>query len=310
MVKMKEMKPFDFSRLKKLNRRSLDLQEALLAHFPLVDNATEIMSFFREVMQAEFGKTASALWQGSEEQTYSQFLKNIDAKAVFVMLSHEPSGEKWLLKIDYLLAMTIVDDILGGGSEDQLMERPLGVVEQGILQYVVLSFLSKLRGLQDQSQFSLRFIGIYGDEQVIMGQRRDNELGCVLKYLIKLENQDGLVQIYLPHPLIEGVLLKDQPLYQTGQEARYEQIEKLGFVRTVLSVELGHAELAPQDLFALEKGDVIVFDESMVHLNAGQSSGRVILRVGQNQESGLLAELISSDEKTMVKLIDFYGGEL
>jgi hypothetical protein len=58
----------------------------------------------------------------------------------------------------------------------------------------------------------------------------------------------------------------------------------------------------------LERDDVILFDETLASYGSHGLSGKAVLRVGDNPVDGLLAEVIDSEGKMVLKVLDFYGG--
>jgi len=313
---MTEIRPFDFAGLKKFSKHQIELENALFAKLPFLDSSEEAHRFFKEIFTGDFGKDCSAHWQGFGESTFEEFINPKDGKAVYVILALEPHQEKWVMRIDSLLALASVAQVLGG-SEESLQIRSATPIEQGILQYLILKFLSKIRNaMTELGVTALRFVDIVQQPQDLEGVNPPGERGCLLKTTLQLGKAQGSVVIYLPHPLLRGVLLRDRPLYEGRSDSpeKVERLEKIGYIQTELTVELGHVELSGIELAQLEKGDVILFDETMVHLKPQKSEeplgGRVILRVGEDRSQGLLGEVIASQKLALIKVLDYYGGKL
>ena len=73
-------------------------------------------------------------------------------------------------------------------------------------------------------------------------------------------------------------------------------------------IEVGKVSLTLAEKNQLEKGDVILFDETYAKLTGLELGGNVILRIGEGKEGGLFAQLVSPASPAIAKVLDYYGG--
>src|SRR5690606_33321324 len=112
----------------------------------------------------------------------------------------------------------------------------------------------------------------------------------------------GYVRIYLPHPLVEGVLLREDAVFDVTEAELEARLERVSHIKTQIWSEVGRVTLMASEIGQLEAGDVILFDESQANKGPHGLSGKTVLRVGESGSEGLLSELIDSEGKVVVKI--------
>lgn len=310
---MTQIKPFDFTKLKKLNRKQIEIEKKLLSYLQGVSHLSEVFSFFNQSLTQDLGVKSTLKYHSYLYSSYKHFIADSAQFSVTLILSY--AGEKWILRVDSLLVLKAIDLILGGSQEFPKQVRSLSASEEGVFQYLILKLLAKLPqvfGEENPESLSLHGI-VYGNDALDHIQSLD-QAGCHFRYQLKMGKIGGAVDLFIPETILETVVLKNNPLEEPSLDGQslVRIKDQLGYLATELNVELGHVVLQNQDLRQLEEGDVILFDETMVNLKNDASdplSGRVILRVGEDRDKGLLAELISGAKPAMMKVLDFYGGD-
>jgi flagellar motor switch protein FliM len=242
-----------------------------------------------------------------EEVSQSQWVASIGSPCIGVILQAEPQGHRCMVEMDYELGRMLVDKVLGGEGEPPKDRRPLTPGEEAILEFLwvkVLHHIKSKAGIMGPS--TLRLQKIVFDPKQLLGPDGSEGLGCVFKFFLGLKKNGGYLKVYFPHPALEGLLLRENALAAAPGEGR-EHVGRASHVRTSLWTEVGRVQLAPEDRAQLEEGDVILFDETLAAMGPRGLQGKAILRVGENPSEGLLGELIDTEGKVVVKVLDFYG---
>jgi len=308
------IRPFDFSRLKKLSRQQVDLLQVFYEKYPQLADIQELAPEILKSFSKDLGLPLSCQWVGIEEVSYDKFLGSLPHPCVVAQVKTEPEEGLLLIELDFTFSRLLVDRLLGGegpGPQDRL---PLSAIEEGIIEYLILKALKKIStapGILGPVQLS--FIRLVQEGKLLADSDQMKQSGCVFKFFLGLGKEGGYLRIFFPHPLVEGLFLREDIMagvVKPGDEELLEkQLQRASHVKASLWSEIGRVRLQPSEKEALEKGDVILFDESYISKGPHGLSGKAVLRVGENSTEGLLAEVIDAEGKLVVKILDYYGGE-
>lgn len=307
----KRVRPFDFSKIKKLSRQYVNLSSALLEAYPALGEPEELGKSLIKDLAAELHLSVSLQFAGMEEMSQSQWVSSAASPCVGVVLQAEPQGYRCMAEMDYALAKMLIDKLLGGEGDPPKDRRPLTPGEEGVLEFLwvkVLSHLKTVPGLMGPSLLKLQKI-VYDPKQ-LLGPEGSEALGCVFKFFLGLKKNGGYLKVYFPHPALEGFFLREDALAGALSEGTSweKRVGRAGHVRTSIWSEVGRVQLTPEDQSQLEEGDVILFDDTMAAMGSRGVQGKTVLRVGEGGSAGLLGELIDTEGKVVVKVLDFYGG--
>lgn len=306
----KKVRPFDFSKIKKLSRQFVNFSGALLEAYPALEDPEEIGRSLIKDLAAELHLSISLKFIGMEEMNQSQWVASVASPCIGVILQAEPQGHRCMVEMDYDLARMLVDKVLGGEGEPPKERHPLTPGEEAVLEFLWVKTLHHLKmktGILGPSL--LRLQKIVSEPKQLLGPEGPEALGCIFKFFLGLKKNGGYLKVYFPHPALEGLLLREDALAGALPEgtAWAQRVGRASHVRTSLWTEVGRVQLAPEDRAQLEEGDVILFDETMAAMGPRGLQGKTILRVGENPAEGLLGELIDTEGKVVVKVLDFYG---
>lgn len=307
----KKIRPFDFSRIKKLSRQFLNITEALLEAYPVLQDPEELGKTLLKSMASDLRLGLSLQFVGYDEVSQSQFLNSLATPCAGVILEAQPQGQRILIDMDYTLAALLVDQLLGGEGEPPAQRVPFSPAEEGVLEFLwakTLHHLKAATGLMGPSTLCLQKI-VYEPKQMA-GVEGSEALGVVFKFFLGLKKNGGYLKVYFPHPALEGLLLREDALsgLLPPEESWERRINRVSHIRTSLCSEIGRVQLAPGDKEQLEEGDVVLFDETLATMGPRGVQGKTVLRVGENAPEGLLGELVDSEGKLVVKVLDYYGG--
>lgn len=310
----KNIRPFDFSKIQKLSSQFLQINRALLEQYPQLSEWDEVGPELLERLAIDLKLKLKCRYMGMDEVTQTNFLQGFSSPCVGIALQSEPQGGQILAELDYLLARMLVDKLLGGKGEPPQELLPLSPMEEGVLEFLILKVFHQLKvGHNLLGPTTLRLNKLVSESKLLAGSQKTEELGIVFKFFLGFEGKGGYFKVYFPHPLIEGVFLREDILAgvrESEEDSSLEsRLQRASHVRASLWSEVGRVNLHEGDISQLEVEDVILFDDTMAHMGAHGVSGKTVLRVGDNPSNGLLAEVVDSEGKLVVKVLDFYGGE-
>jgi flagellar motor switch protein FliM len=310
----KTVKPFAFHGLKKLKRHDLEVEKALLNYLPFSSHENLAKKAVEDFLTQQFSAEANIQLERFEEGRLSEFVKNLPEPCLVAVLGVQPMPVKALIWIDSLLAQTLIDKILGGEGEVPAEIKTLSPIEEGVFQYLILKSMAEIhQAAGDSAPVHFRLEKIVKSQKELGEMAHAETQSVILNFRVKVGTSLGFVALILPHPLVEGAFLSRTPLDQpeSGQEYQYglKRFEQMGHVRTQLWAEVGSVSLTMAEKNQLEKGDVILFDQTNCQWAGSHLGGNVILRVGEGRGGGFLAQVVSSEAPVLVKILDYYGGE-
>lgn len=309
----KSVKPFFFKGLKKINRKTLEIEKALLNFIPFSAEGG-LRKSLEDFLVKQFNLNVKIELERFEETNLSNFVSAIPSVAWVAKLGMEPVPQKAFLWIDSVLACSLVDRVLGGNGETPSELKSPTSIEEGVFQYLILKALSEV--FQISSQYSpvhFRLEQIVKSQKELMTLLNDQTPVIRLNFKIQVGSTLGFAVLVLPHPLVEAVFLNRDLMHADPGTAEYEysqkRFDKMSYTRTHMWAEVASVSLTLSEKNQLEKDDVILFDHANCNLSDGHLQGNVILRIGEGREGGFLAQVISTTSPTLVKILDYYGGE-
>ncbi|MCE9625823.1 MAG: hypothetical protein K8R69_10305 [Deltaproteobacteria bacterium] len=306
-----QIRPFDFTKIPKLSSRHLATVEGLLRFYPALAQGSELASGLKEAFDRDLGLALKIKFIGFEEASASGFFASSPDPTVLVLLKIQPSGQSAFMELDAAFCRLLVERVLGSNGNPVESPRSLTQVEEGALEFLLAKAVSQLKDEPSfQGPVAFRIARIVHEAKLLSDVVAPEEWGCVLKFYLGLEDLGGSVRVYLPHPLVEGVFLREDILTgDSGGEILEEHLDRVSHIKTLLWSEVGRVSLMASEKDQLENGDVILFDDTLAGMGPQGLTGKTILRVGEMPSEGLLAEVIDTEGKMVVKVLDFFGGE-
>ena len=303
------VKPFDFTKIKKLSSRHVAIGEALLRFYPSLSAGGDFLPQLTQSFERDLALPLKVEFVGFEETASAEFIAALPQNTVTVALKIQPGDQQALVGIDFSFCRFLVERVLGqaGTLEDPL--QALSSMEEGVLEFLLAKALSQLQDAPSfQGPAAFRIAKIAQQPKLLA----DTPLAanaCVFKFYLSCSGQGGYLQAYLPHPLLEGVFLREDSWTEPQDDKLEARLGRVSHIKTSLWAEIGRVSLMASEQAQLEKGDVILFDESLAAMGPQGFSGKTVLRAGDMPSEGLLAEVIDTEGKMVVKILDFFGGE-
>ncbi len=308
------IKPYQFEGLKKLRARDLQIEEALLSYLPFQLEDTPIKNAIEDFLSQQFREEAKISFEKIEETSLKHFMQTLPEQCVLGQFSVQPLESKAFVLFDTTFIYGLIHKLLGAKGETPVEMRSLSVLEEGVFEFIVLKVLSLFYNANNQNsavQFRLETLH-QGLKTLAPFQKLETPL-VLVKLKIQLGQQSSYLAVALPHPLVEGLFLKtkkysDDWLLQWNQSC-LKKLSAMSYVKTQVTAEIGSVTLTIAEKNQLEKGDVILFDQTQCHFSDEILSGNVLVKIGENASQGYLAQVVSADSPVLVKVIDYFEGE-
>src|SRR4029434_6409932 len=310
----KTILPFAFEGLKKISRRHLEIEAGLFNFLPITSSDNVFKKVLEEFLSKQFNLNAKIQLERFEEGDLGEFIKGLPDPCLVSVLGLQPVSAKAFLWIDSVLAMTLIDRVLGGVGEIPTELRSLSPIEEGVFQYLLLKSLSEIfQAAQESASVHFRLEQVAKSQKELKVHGQEDVPVVLLHFRVQVGSCVGFTVLAFPHPLVEGAFLSRGPLENPDRLQEYEyslnRFEQMGHIRSQFWAEIGSVSLTLSEKNQLEKGDVILFDQTQCQMACGDLTGNVVLRVGEGKGGGFLAQVVSGEAPAIIKVLDYYGGE-
>jgi type III secretion system YscQ/HrcQ family protein len=257
---LKRVRPFPLAELPRLARAQVDAGRALLEHLPL-DPGPE----WPAVCRALGGPVELTL-----VEAYAVAARELHAQTRGCVVRLAATGGRWaLIVIDPRLAPRLARRALGtdGGPDAAELPapRPLTVAEEGAIEFLLAALVEsqpvRVDGVLREGELPALPASFAGEAWLLAIEAR-----------VTSPVGDGWARLLAPDSLRLALPAVPRAAALTAHAARMSE------ARVTLRLELGRVALERDDLAALERGDVIVFDRVGVRDARG---GPVNLCVGR-----------------------------
>ncbi|MBF0493123.1 MAG: hypothetical protein HQM15_10130 [Deltaproteobacteria bacterium] len=307
------VKPYQFEGLTKLSSRDLQIEEALLSYLPFQLDELPIKRAVEEFLSQQFREEAKISLERIEESNLRKIMQALPEFCVLGQLSVQPLEGKAFALFDYTFIFGLIHRLLGAKGEVPIEMRNLSVLEEGVLEFLILKVLSLFYNANNQdTSLQFRFEALHQGTKKLAAFQRQETAVALVHLRIQVGGQSGYLLIALPHPLVEGLFLKTRHysedwLLQWNKRC-LKRLSEMDYIKTQVLAEIGSVTLTIAEKNQLERGDVILFDQTFCHFSDEILSGNVVVKVGENANQGFLAQVVSAESPVLVKVIDYYGG--
>lgn len=242
-----------------------------------------------------------------EQLPYEEFIRSVPKMTILNVLHIEPLEGKFVMEVNPNIAYAMLDRLLGGTGEGTNDIRDLTEIENTILERIFTgalpSFQEAWKGVADiipemeMLEVNPQFLQIVSP----------NETVAVVSFSIKIGETSGMINICMPHVVLEPIMPKLAAHYWMDQKrTEIDQNQFLSLRKNVtralvpLIVELGTSTITVGDLLNLTVGDVITLDQSVgtkIHVKVGERvkflgqpgtyRGKVAVQIAQSIEEGV-----------------------
>jgi type III secretion system YscQ/HrcQ family protein len=222
-------------------------------------------------------------------QKLSQLLTDPTFLAVLCPAPHKTRG---FMEIGLGLAHAAIDKLLGGTGE-QVANRRLTDIEEGVMEFIILEALKTMAPNLEQGLPRMRLEGCAPSVKEALALLKDEDLVVVVQLKSTLGTQDGFIRLFIPATVV-GMTNPPGEGPERRARRRYEierNVARLRSVKTWLRAEIGRAEVTASDVQRLGSGDVVLLDELTARPDQGQG-GTARVRVGLGKAGWFEAEIV------------------
>jgi len=288
----KGWKKYTFSDLEKLSRTQallLDRLEWLMPSAGASERASEaIRARLKELFEDDVQLLLDNVVLASP-QKLSQLLTDPTFLAVLCPAPHKTRG---FMEIGLGLAHAAIDKLLGGTGE-QVANRRLTDIEEGVMEFIILEALKTMAPNLEQGLPRMRLEGCAKSVKDAMALLAGEDQVVVVQLKSTLGAQDGFIRLFIPATVVgmtnppgEGPERRARRRYEIGRN-----LARLRSVKTWLRAEIGRAEVNAADVERLGSGDVVLLDELTARPDQGQG-GTARVRVGVGKAGWFESEIV------------------
>ncbi|MFH1722529.1 MAG: hypothetical protein ABH950_08005 [Candidatus Altiarchaeota archaeon] len=296
----KTIRPFPFDSLPKSSKASVRLLGTLYEALPQFGSISEFHDRLESYASGQLGINLSLSLQDVSTLQFSELAnKHLSNQSLYALVSLSPAQGRIVLEMDSVLTSVCVDQLMGGGGETEI-SRPLGKkpteIDQGVVSYFLTKVLSHIYEWSgESSRLHFRLEELTSDMSQLDGLFTKNEECPSLHFQVRFGEKSGFVRLIFPASIIQKLVVKKGVGMSEREEIFFqERVDQLDFLSTELWADAGRTQLKVDDINKLEKGDIVLFDETELTIGPENSiEGDLIVRAGKGQNVAYPSTVIS-----------------
>lgn len=241
-----------------------------------------------------------------EQYTYEEFVRNVQKKSILGVFKAPPLTGRLLIEFPPDITYIMLDRMLGGQGTSKTVMNDLTEIEMSVIERV---FINALASFQEAWSSVIKLTPELKEIEVnpqFLTTSSPNETVILVSLQTKIGNVDGMINICLPHVVLEQVLPKlSARHWLANQKKEIESHEAVALELKVQSTKLdvravlGKSSIDISDFLNLKPGDVIRLDESYMDpitvlvdekqkffAQPGVSKGRIAIQITDIQSEG------------------------
>ena len=257
----KGIKVYDFARPSKFSKEQLRTLEIIFENYARLIS-TYLSGHLRTMVSAEV--------MNSEAVTYSEFTNALINPVILAITDFKPLKGSILLELSPNMGFTIIDRVLGGSGSGTNMVRDFTDIERVILEKLFTQFVQLLvEPWQNVVELEPTLEKLETNSQVVQ-LISPNEIVALVTLNIKIKNVAGMMNICIPHLVIESIMdklntkfwfaQKEQELGPSYEAYIQKTIQKS---RVPVKAVLGKTHITIREFLDLTRSDIIKLDKDI-----------------------------------------------
>ena len=257
----KGVKVYDFTRPSKFSKEQLRTLEIIFENYARLIS-TYLSGHLRTMVSAEV--------MNAEAVTYSEFSNALINPVILAVTDFRPLKGSILLELSPNMGFTIIDRVLGGSGSGVNSIRDFTDIERVILEKIFVQFVQLLvEPWQNVVELDPMLEKIETNSQVVQ-IISPNEIIALVTLNIKIGNIAGMMNICIPHLVIESIMdklntkfwfsQKEQELGPSYEEYIQKMIQKS---RVPVKVILGKTHITIKEFLELMRADIVKLDKNI-----------------------------------------------
>lgn len=257
----KGVKVYDFTRPSKFSKEQLRTLEIIFENYARLIS-TYLSGHLRTMVSAEV--------MNAEAITYSEFSNALINPVILAVTDFRPLKGSILLELSPNMGFTIIDRVLGGSGTGLNTIRDFTDIERVILEKIFIQFVQLLvEPWQNVVELEPMLEKIETNSQVVQ-IISPNEIIALVTLNIKIGNVAGMMNICIPHLVIESIMdklntkfwfsQKEQELGPSYEEYIQKMIQKS---RVPVRAILGKTHITVKEFLDLMRSDIVKLDQDI-----------------------------------------------
>ncbi|WP_069997462.1 flagellar motor switch protein FliM [Cellulosilyticum sp. I15G10I2] len=255
------VKLYDFARPSKFSKEQLRTLEIIFESYSRLIS-TYLSGHLRSRVSVEV--------MNSEAVTYSEFANALINPVILAVTDFRPLKGSILMELSPNMGYTIIDRVLGGSGQGLEKIREFTDIERVILEKMFLQFVQLLtEPWENVVDLDPMLEKIETNSQVVQ-IISPNEIIALVTLNIKIGNVAGMMNICIPHLVIESIMdklntkywfsQKEQELGPSYEEYIQKMIEKS---RIPIKAVLGKTHVTVREFLELQRDDIVRLDKDI-----------------------------------------------
>ena len=257
----KGIKVYDFARPSKFSKEQLRTLEIIFENYSRL-LSTYLSGHLRTMVSAEV--------MNAEAITYSEFSNALINPVILAVTDFRPLKGSILLELSPNMGYTIIDRVLGGSGSGMNTIRDFTDIERVILERIFIQFVQLLvEPWQDVVELEPMLEKIETNSQVVQ-IISPNEIIALVTLNIKIGNVAGMMNICIPHLVIESIMDKLNTKFWFAQKEQelgpsYEEYIQKMIQKSPIPVKavLGKTHITIREFLELTESDIIRLDKDI-----------------------------------------------
>ncbi len=271
--------PYNLSRLESVSRSEMAIQDTLLHFVPEGETRLKLLLAMEQSLQQCIRGGCTLHPQGYRLADAAPWLHRAGTEGLYVIFSTVPTGAKALLVFDPVLALALINRLLGGELTEVPAERDLSEIEHGVLTYLLMQVCRSFHDFFGNETAPIRVEKVVTRTEDVQNLIAGTEMMAVADVTVAIPELTGQLQLVLPDMFIEEVLaprtaLPDDSVSGDTQEARLMQLGDLVFP---MQACVGELSLSPKEIDGLQVGDIVLVDSPYAHVEGATVKGSLKL---------------------------------
>ena len=288
-LRSKRVRPFRLEELERIPREHRDIHRALHRILPEIVFEPGFLTRIRTELQ-QYTEMDIDLWLHTVRvMRRTQLRAMIPGVSCLVVVGLPPLSDKVIIEVDLRFVYRAVDRLLGSHGVAVDIHRPLTEIEQGVFSFLLLKVLHLFQQqMQFPEQVAVRLEDIRTDLKTIADIVRNDDFWLVAAWKMNFDLDVGFVRALVPTSMVRRLapenIPPDSALAERVRQSIHLRMGRLAGVTVECPIEVGQIELSPDDIRALDPGDIVLLDHCLLQLQDGEPVGpaRMTIGLGRN----------------------------
>lgn len=204
------------------------------------------------------------------------------------------------------LASILTAKILGREFEGQKTDFfKLTPIEESLIEFLVLEVLNEQAHLTREKKNQLSLAKIFNQTDDLINDSQEVKGALALDFVLDLKDSQQNFFIVFPDSLIASIKENREwrnwvKLSQANQKKKW--LNSFDYLLVALDLAVAHVELTPAEIFELNPGDIVLFDEFLADFDGKRVSGLAKLSCREAKNNSILVKIKDSASNFELKL--------